>query len=249
MSHEAINDLVTDEALQVRYIAGQAEELVVAFTGVGHGIGEIQTEEFTGVSLGEARRHVVFVIDTQRSWYSAPGIQGRIIEAIDSVVAKVRPSRIFTLGNSMGGFGALLLAERIGAEAAVAFAPQFTMRRDVIRERRWARYRPAMNESALDTLDGPLTGKSRAYAIFGANERLDRPHAKALDATGWVDVRRVVSPKGVKGHSVAGFLKSAGILQPLVAAMFDGDRVRIDALLEPFRVRRNFRTMLQGMWA
>ncbi|MAC81974.1 MAG: hypothetical protein CML66_28435 [Rhodobacteraceae bacterium] len=224
--------VLEDDALRVSHYRGDTDVAVVAFTGIGHGMGAIQQDEFVGSALGAERNHVISVIDKNRSWYSAPGIQKRIVETLEQLKTELGVRRVVCLGNSMGGFGALLFAERIGADTAAAFVPQYTMRLE-FGERRWDNFRDAMVNDNLDTLAKHLTGKTRAYAVFGADGLRDRMHVQRLKDN---CIARVHEVAGCDHNTLTQVLKRQGVLSPLIAAMIAGDDAQVARLLAPFSV-------------
>ncbi|MGV6847739.1 MAG: alpha/beta fold hydrolase [Marinibacterium sp.] len=221
---------VCDDAdLTITHYAGETDTAVVAFTGIGHGMGAVQRDEFVGTALGRDANHVISVIDRDRSWYSAPKIKRRIAGAIRDLRASLGLRRLICLGNSMGGFGALLFAERIGADTAIAFVPQYSMRAD-FGERRWAEFRPQMVEDGLVTLGEALTGRTRAFVVFGGADSRDRLHCTRIRRN---CIARVHVLAGT-GHDVTLFLKKQGLLAPLIGAMVDGDQQKVADILAPF---------------
>ncbi|MBB97406.1 MAG: hypothetical protein CML68_22745 [Rhodobacteraceae bacterium] len=224
--------IVDEPDLKISHYMGDTDVAVVAFTGIGHGMGAIQQDEFVGSALGRERNHVISVTDRVRSWYSVPGIQKRIADTLRSLKAELGVRRVVCLGNSMGGFGALLFAQRIGADTAIAFVPQYTMRLE-FGERRWGEFRKDMHDANLDTLAPHLTGKTRAYAIFGADDLRDRMHMQRLKDN---CIARVYQVTGCEHSNLTSFLKRQGVLAPLIAAMIAGDHGQVAQLMAPFSV-------------
>lgn len=229
---EALTSLAVleeDDELSLRLLAGRGRTLIVAFTGIGQGKGMIQKEEFVGIGSGGGENHVIFVTDRLRSWFSRPGLQDRVIAAIGDYVAAHGIDRVVTIGNSMGGFGALLFAERLNAHVAIAFVPQFTMDPNVLAEPRWAKYRANMDAAGLERLDNVLTGKVPAFAVFGADEGEDMAHLMALAACPKVQLWKMTGA----GHDVAAALKEETLLNKAVSAMVDLDLTGLRALFGP----------------
>ncbi|MGR3806191.1 alpha/beta hydrolase [Marinibacterium profundimaris] len=225
--------IVLDEPdLRISHYQGVTDMAVVAFTGIGHGMGAIQQDEFIGSALGEDRNHVISVIDKDRSWYSAPGMQERIVATLRALKAELGVRRVVCLGNSMGGFGALLFAERIGADTAIGFVPQYTMRND-FGERRWANFREKMVNDNLDTLGPHLNGRTRAYAVFGAEDLRDRLHVQRIKTN---CIARIHLVAGSDHNDLTGFLKREGLLAPLIVAMIAHDDREVARLLASYTV-------------
>lgn len=213
--HEG-NVLHDDETLTIRHIPGTGQRVIVAFTGIGHEMGKIQRDEFVSSSVDGGRSHAIFVTDRRRSWFSGYGVPERIEEILGRFFGQAGTTDIHMLGNSMGGFGALLFCERLGASSAVAFVPQFTMKQTIINETRWSKYRSNMIEARLEALDRHLTGACRTHAFFGSQDHADAPHVEALRETGHVKVHLV--PEA--GHDVAAVLKERGVLADTIQAAF-----------------------------
>lgn len=222
-----------DDELRIRHIPGSGDAVVVAFTGIGHSLGSVQRDEFVGTASDGGRAHAVFVTDIRRSWYSRPGLEERILRVVGQLFDRLGPAGVHTLGNSMGGFGAILFAERLSAQSAIAFVPQFTMDRKVIDERRWSRFRPAMNEGNLASLDSHLTGACRPHAFFAADALPDRPHWMLLERS----ERAAVHLLNEGGHNIAHHLKTLGVLAPVIRAAQANDNAAVEDLIGPFSAR------------
>lgn len=109
--------------------------LVIAFAGadaaLGGGInGGVPSHEFVRACRKAGVRRALFVRDVLRAWYLR-GVGGRGGDSFEGVmallrdeIAAVRPSRVVTIGSSMGGYAAVRAALALEADAALAFAPQ-----------------------------------------------------------------------------------------------------------------------------
>jgi hypothetical protein len=221
--------LLESDDLSIRLLPGRGDTLIVAFTGVGQGVGAIQKEEFIGIGSQDGQNHVVFVSARRRSWFSLPDMQDRILEVIGGYAQSNDLRKLVTIGNSMGGFGALLFAERLQASSAIAFVPQFTMHPEVLKESRWGKYRSQMQPAGLARLDEHLSGEVPAFAIFGGTETKDMRHMEALATCPNVQVWNITGA----GHDVASVLKAEKVLEGAVSAMVDLDLTRLSALLSP----------------
>jgi pimeloyl-ACP methyl ester carboxylesterase len=209
---------VETEGLRIVTDGVESGRAVVSFTGIGHGLGGVQKEEF-GRSLKGVADRVYFVIDKKRSWYNGTH------EEIERVMRRELAGfeEVVTLGNSMGGFGALYFAGRFGrCRAAVAFSPQFSLKPGVVsgRDRRWKEYREGITEWLVeDAMVGARAGVER-FIFFGVEDRHDRRHARRF-----LEWRAKAGEKGkgmhvfvVEGcsHDVAAYLKERECLKPLL---------------------------------
>jgi pimeloyl-ACP methyl ester carboxylesterase len=204
------------ETLTISYEAGECDTVVVAFTGIGHALGGIQKAEF-GRSLGELGLlpSSIYVIDRHRRWFNH-GLASQIEDAVSQLVERLGARRAVTLGNSMGGFGAIAFARRVpGCAAAVAFCPQSSVHPEVAPfERRWREYVEAIRDWDLpDSVTEIHTGIR--YSIFyGERDKIDLQHARRLSTTTG-DVRIQLEPNC--GHEVAAKLKADGRLKAILA--------------------------------
>lgn len=110
---------------------GDARDLVVAFAGQMRGMGGIWRREFAGVLRHQGRvRDTLYVVDKKVSWYnrSAPAIAAALAPVVNG-------RRFHMLGNSMGGFGAILFSRLLpGCVSATAFVPTFSPHRIYVPE-------------------------------------------------------------------------------------------------------------------
>ena len=211
------------EGLRIVTDGVESGRAVVSFTGIGHGLGGMQKGEF-GKSLKGAADRVYFVIDKKRSWYNGTH------EEIERVMAGELAGfeEVVTVGNSMGGFGALYFAGRFGkCRAAVAFCPQFSLKPGMVseRDRRWREYREGIAEWPVEgAMMGAREGSVEYFVFFGAKDRHDRRHARqflewsreAEELGHGVGMKMHVYVVEGCSHDVAVYLKSRKCLQPML---------------------------------
>lgn len=197
--------------------------LVVSFTGIGAGMDVVQSEEFYG-SASRKDRSVLFVTDKRRSWYNAPGLYERIIEQVTPHLEGA--AHVVTLGNSMGGFGALLFAEPLGASAALAFAPQASVSPRVIpAETRWPEFTKAIGEMRFEDISDHLGDVAEHFVLHGSGGK-DAHQIEAFRPR--PNLRHYIFAGG--RHNIAADLREAGRLSGLVTAVVAGDHQGFDAL-------------------
>lgn len=192
--------------------------MVVSITGIGHRQGKWQRIEFPKIASASGENTVVFVTDKRRTWFNGAGLIEQIVEAIRELSKRLGIRWIATLGNSMGGYGAVLLANLIGAQQAIAFVPQFTMDDRVLREPRWQDYKAGMARFAVASLAECMGPPCRFFVLHGARGQ-DRRHWP-LFPTGQ-NAQYWIVPLGT--HAAAARLQEAGRLDPLITALLSGD--------------------------
>lgn len=219
-----------------------SRDLVIAFGGAQAQLGGIQVHEFSN-SLGAQalKRHVVFVREQPSRWYNT--IDTALVEALTSA----REGRqLFTLGNSMGGFAAILFSLLLpGPCRSISFCPQFSIHRNEVPfEERWADYASAIAPWRFRTClpDAWNRPKGVSHFIFcGGQAASDVRHVERIVATAANEVIAFVVDGC--GHDIARFLKSHDLLAPLLNELIGGPGrpIAIAAALDGRRIR--FRTL------
>ena len=223
--------LLDDPLLTIQRLPGQGRRLVVAFSGIGHGFGGMQAAEFMGTAADGGRNTVLFVTDTTRSWFTAPGIVDRIAGQVQAELLRLGLPACHTIGNSMGGYGAIRMAREMPVAVALAFSPQVSMDPALMDEHRWPEYRPAIVSDRHLPLAACLVPATRNYAVFGATSRIERNHRALLPEDG-PNLTCLMLQGG--GHNIVRILKQAGHLVPLVRAAMDTDDARIADVTRAF---------------
>lgn len=240
-----IETLLQDDDLQIRRLPGSGAGLVLVFTGVKHGLGGVPLDEFAGTAQGGAGNHVLFISDMKRTWYSRAGLVDRILSLVKDYCARHGLLRIQTLGNSMGGYGALLFCRFLPVDLACAISPQISMHPDRIAERRWSQHRADFGpDLALSAVEGFGTLPTRAVVLYGQSEARDRAQMRLIPAL------PNLTQRGLRGcgHDVARRLKEAGLYGQVFPAILTNDIAGLDRICTDFEHRLSSRLRhLQGL--
>ncbi len=228
--------LIDDEDLRITFIQGNMPEAsaIVSFAGIGHGLGGLQIEEFARTLTGRVRQHdLYFVIDKNRSWYN---------RGTDRLEAVLLPHlvgrRLVTIGNSMGGFGALLFATRWPqCDAAVAFVPQYSVHPSIVpNEGRFAQWVDRIGEWRFPTCVGEAPLGCRRFVFFGLNQSSDFEHLAMFQAaaSSGLELFEIAECE----HDLGVYLRSKHALRPLFDAIIarDADGGEVRALLRSLGV-------------
>jgi hypothetical protein len=209
---------IDSDDLRISFARGGGGHAVIAFTGVGHLLGGIQTEEFRRSLAQVAGRDmcsVIYVIDKHRYWYNN-GLTDQIDFVLNRLLDRLGSVRCVTLGNSMGGYGAIIFARRlIGCGRAIAFCPQSSVSpAHAPFETRWPEWRGGIN--AWDVADAVTECRPDLsyHLFFGREDGIDMQHAARFGRAGQAGIVLHVIPDC--GHDVAGFLKDHKRLAPLL---------------------------------
>ena len=173
--------------------------------------------------------HKMFIRDFHQSWYQngLPGISVDIhttAKYIRNKIDEIKPERVFFVGNSMGGYAAILFAALVGTGEAIAFAPQtfispFLRRKH--KDNRWmnqvrATYRKSFFKRKvwnLKPLLSRLDGRLKITVYVSTSDRLDRIHASHIKDIKGVQVYEVDGG----GHGVVRLLRDQGKLPAIMS--------------------------------
>jgi pimeloyl-ACP methyl ester carboxylesterase len=218
-----------DGALAIAWLPGTSTRLVLVFLGITYRALSPARLEFRGIASDQGRNHVLFINDRRRSWYSWPGMRDRVAEVVRGFVLRQNIDEIWSIGNSMGGYGAILFRDRLPLSNVVAFVPQILMSERVIEGSVWSANRPDITDAVERDLT-PIMAASdtRYHLVYGDRDQDDPIHLDHLrqhlpDAA---HVRIVIAPG--QQHYVAKWLKDQGQLSRLVAALWAGDRQKLE---------------------
>lgn len=201
-----------------------SQKLFIIFGGIASGIVMPPFEFYQSSKILDHNR--VFVRDFKQSWYHAglPGISKDLEgtrRCLTEIIERYAPDETVMVGNSMGGFAAILFASLIGDSRAVAFAPQTFIGprlRWKHRDRRWKGliYRTYMrtlfSERHFDLAALPENGHWRADVHYASTHVLDRIHGQNLANRDHITLHE--HPEG--GHKLVKHLRDTGQLPKIL---------------------------------
>ena len=215
--------LYRSPALEVRRVlAGDGRHVVVTFDSYhepagmdrpGFGEAFFQAEGITAVH----------VMSHRNDWFQYTETED-VLRTIRKTCSEAE--RVLAYGSSMGGYAALRFADAIGAHAALALSPQYSLDPSKVPfETRWAPDRRRIR--FLAAIDGAI--RPGPWRIFAYDSALDADnlHAELLIAA----APMTAIPLPHAGHPVGGFLNDIKLLRPLVLTALDGS-------FDPARFRR-----------
>lgn len=219
---------MASDAAVAEDFATDSPVLLVAFGGLKGAPMGLPPFEFKGLSAGLATKRL-FLRDPEQAWYQRglPGVSDHIDGVAEHLAARVAASgaeRVVMVGNSMGGYAALLFGARLDVDEVVAFAPQSFLgrvKRALHRDRRWkhqmrgAQTSPTLRRVNLDLLAAiPKAAPSRCKAQihYGRDERLDGVHAERLAHL----PRLTVHGHATGGHALVRALRDGGQLAQIL---------------------------------
>lgn len=155
----------------------------------------------------------IHIVPRNNDWYQYPEIEEACRRVRELTVAY---PHVVAYGQSMGGYGAIRLGGRVGAQVALAISPQFSIDPAVAPfEPRWVG-----DSGRIDFGIERSTGRdfvAKAYVVYDPHDldarhvELYRPHTEIVDLR---------LPNG--GHPASGFMVDTGILQQAVLDLCRG---------------------------
>lgn len=202
----------------IDFLDGTGDDLVIAFSSVGHDPARCPSPEFVATATGgTAQRRALFVMDESRSWANHPGFAPALLAAVDQIAARAPIRRIATLGLSMGAFSALVAAQILPVDVVLAFCPQFSV---LSGDRRWSHWTDHLPEIRWPT--APLPKRGWTCLFHGVVD--DLPQALGFSPQSGTD--HILFPD--LGHSdLVPHLKSRGVLHGIAEAALAQDRRRL----------------------
>lgn len=122
-----------------------SKKLYFMFGGIAAGLAMPPFEFYSSAKIIEENK--IFLRDFSQAWYQngLPGVGHTFYSVgdfIEQKIAELEPEEVFFVGNSMGGYAAILFASLVGKGTAIAFAPQTfvsPLKRLRHREQRWSK--------------------------------------------------------------------------------------------------------------
>lgn len=212
-------------------LAPPATTLLVSFGGIW------DTGARPGFEFVSTATHlpgsVLFLTDIDQVWYQngVLGVGSSILDVVSflqEVINEHRFERVVMIGNSAGGYAALLFGGLVGADVVHAFSPQT----ELINPHqgyfldKLANARRATTDGALLDLRRALTERvpdtrrttPALYLHYSRYCRKDRHHAHRMqDIPG---IRLISYPSPI--HGLAGLLRDADLLLPLLQHALNG---------------------------
>jgi len=215
-----------DEEIEITHDRGNSGTAIVSFSGIGMKMGGAQAEEFRK-SLSGTAHDIYYVKDKSRHWYNTSF--DRIADILNQDLARRRIRHVLTLGNSMGGFGAIAFAGRLkGCHSAIAFAAQSSVDPSIVPwDRRYRRFTDSITQWAGLDAAKLLVPNINYTLFFGDVSPIDTRHARRMARVGCPTMSIYVMAGA--GHGVAGFLKRHGVLHELVQTLVSHQGQRVDA--------------------
>lgn len=220
-----------DENCLITFDSGDSTKAVISFTGIGYEVGGIQMGEFQKSLNNTAKSYnVYYVRDKTRRWYNSSFSVIRKI--LTDQLVNNKYSEVYTLGNSMGGFGASVFSGLLpNCFRSISFCAQSSVNSKIVPfENRWDQYVNAITDWVVPDATKILSKNTRYIFFYGVDDVFDIRHATRFANAGDHDLL-IVLVEGC-GHDVANFLKQRYVLYPALSILLDCNARLPDMLYE-----------------
>ena len=214
------------DEIEISYEPGISGTAIVSFSGIGLRMGGIQIAEFRK-SLAGMSNHLYFVKDKTRHWYNSSFDE--ITKLLNEDFEQRGVKNVLTLGNSMGGFGAIIFAGRLsGCRSAIAFAAQSSVDPSIVPwEQRYTKYTDTVSHWAGLDASKLLAPDVNYTLIYGDKSGIDIRHATRMAETDCPGMSMYLIVGAA--HAVAGFLKRNRVLRLLIQVLVANGGRSLDA--------------------
>ena len=211
-----------DIAVRAKLTPGVAFAVVVFSARNGHGrVNTTPARDLRGPGeefMTKAGIPALFFTARWNHWWQSPEMF-EAIEVIRSRGLLSGFSHVSTYGMSMGGYGALMYSAALGADRAIAVAPQYSLDSNVVAfETRWPEDRARLR-FIYDDMDKGLIKSGEVIVMFDPFFPHDSAHISLLRRH-----RRLTElPVSFATHTVARAINDMGILSKSMAELLRGE--------------------------
>jgi hypothetical protein len=219
-------------------LSNDSDTLLITFAGISGAVGLYPFEFFKITNGFEIDK--VFIRDLEQSWYhkglkdKADSLEQIAVFLKEQIIQK-KYKKVICLGNSMGGYAAMVIGTLIEADMILAFSPQTflnTKLREKYKDNRWKEQIKAfpkdIKEELLDLRKffekNRLSDKSKIEIYFALDERIDVMHVLHLK-----DIKNIkLIPYTQGGHQLVQMMRQKGDLYKLLRnnfLSFDEDKI------------------------
>ena len=208
-----------------------SKNLLVSFGGIKQCLGMPVFEFFNSISDIDCDK--VFIRDFKQAWYQK-GVDeqldtsGKIVEYLKKILSENNYNNVCFLGNSMGGYAAILFGSILNVDKVIAFSPQSYIdcwNRLKNLEKRWTKQMlriylyKGKNKAYFDLqkhLSANSNYKTDINIFYSTQDRLDKIHSERLKMNKHV----MLHPISKGGHDVVLEIRNSGELKPLLLSIF-----------------------------
>lgn len=212
------------------YLSETGSNLYIFFGGIANGIAMPPFEFFNSSKIIE--EHKIFIRDLSQRWYQnglylVTSDVSSTIAHISKLITDINPNKVYFVGNSMGGFAAIMFSSLMGIGNVIAFAPQTFIAPQLKLAYGDFRWKEQILKTYLATIFKktyfdlkPLlvsSQKTNQVSIFvSENNKLDFAHATRLNNIDGLTIHSF----NEGDHDIVKILRNKGMLPKIMSGEF-----------------------------
>ncbi len=207
------------------------KNLLVSFGGISQGLGIPLFEFFNSISDIDCDK--VYLRDFKQAWYQK-GVDNQIDsiikvnEYLGEIIKTKKYEKVCFMGNSMGGYAAILFGTMLNVDKVISFSPQSYINkwnRFRFSDKRWQNqissiYNYENKKPEYFDLNHYLKKnkpyKTQINIFYSSNHQLDKKHAERLKKRNNITLHSFTDG----GHEVVKKLRDSGELKSLIQSSF-----------------------------
>lgn len=222
-----LQNVYRDKGLQLLAQKGPGDSAIVVFSSLYGNFPSAQPE-MAGTASARGARPAVFVRDLAQGWFQDPGTAATLVREVRGYLSRIGAKRVMAVGDSMGGYGALVFAHEIGADTALAFAPQYDVSPAAMPDDpRWKEFRDRIPTYSRGAVDRYLSPDVTYYVLHG-REGPDIVHWSRFPVA--AHLRHYLIDG--QAHPISIWLKSIDRLSAVFDSALANDRAGFAALMD-----------------
>ena len=201
--------LYEDDNIKISIIERDLPTVTLCFSGAAlddRGLDIVGAEFIRASQTATA----IFIVDKTISW-------GNNIDfdLLRNVIGAYTQNKIVNaIGNSMGGYNAIIASKVINLNTVIAFVPQYSINKKVMPgESRWDCFGKNITNWRIESLEGYFNMHTNYYIIAGSTGG-DRAHLEKMPATS--NIKKIYFKGIFYDHNVAPVLKNHNILYDVI---------------------------------
>ena len=213
-------------------LSGNGKNLYIFFGGIAAGIAMPPFEFYNASKI--INEHKMFIRDFSQCWYQngLPLISRDIYSTaryLRNQIEKIKPEKVFFIGNSMGGYAAILFSNIMKIGESIAFAPQTFISPFLRIKYGDSRWRKQIRNTYKKSLFKPKIWNLRPLLLYANQGRKISVFVSKADKLDHIHALHIADIRGVNvykfdggGHGVVKLLRDQGKLPIIMSGSYTG---------------------------
>lgn len=199
--------------VEVKHLYTGSKETIISFSSIGNTVQGVNREFY---NLKNNGYNVIWVLDHSNTYFNNINIE--------EITKHIKTYKVYAIGNSMGGFNAIMFSNFYPTQKVLAFSPQYSMDRTLVPwEDRW---RKQIKHKHFKYPHATFVNWTD-YCLITGHKAKDQKHLSMMP-----DRKNINKQTVFGGHVIAEKFKKAGTLYKLINDYFKEDKPITQKYLE-----------------